>query len=241
MGNKGRLIFGILIIVLVPVFAYGIWKEVENNSASGLEKGLNKKIAQSALPGQGTMPSNKQAMANPAPANPQNKPMTPESPKVAAAENTAENNTAELPKNEENSADTNNKDKNNYENKDLGISFDYPKDYAVALEGNRIVTISKGDISWKIRLYDNKNKEDIQAWYGNKFNKEDNLDCNFSEPVIKAGTCEGKLVKSGIDKGKCADAGNYSINSDKTKVIRIYENNETSENINKVLEGFKFL
>jgi len=241
MGNKGRLIFGILIIILVPVFAFGIWKEIENNTGNDLEEGLNKKIYQNAFSGKNTAATGNQAKNKTTSVSPQNKTESPNVPKVAAAENTAENKKEETPKNEENSAENNTTDKNNYQNEDLGISFDYPKEYAVVFDGNRIVTISKGDISWKIRFYEDKDKSDIQTWFGNKFSKEDNLDCSFMDPEIKAGTYEGKLVKSGIDKGKCADEGSYAINSDKTKIVKISLGKETKENINKILESFKFI
>jgi hypothetical protein len=241
MGNRGRLIFGILIIVLVPVFAFGIWKEVENSSQKDLEENLNKKIPQNALTFQNASQANNQAKNKTAPVTPQSKAGTPNTQKVAAAEDAAENKSEEAAKNEENSTEKEDAEKNNYENKELGISFEYPKEYSVVSDGNKVITVSKGNISWKIRFYDDKNKEDIQIWFGNKFNKKDNLDCTFIEPEIKAGMYEGKLVKSGIDEGKCDDEGNYTISSDKAKIIRIYEGEETKENINKILESFKFL
>jgi len=231
MGKKGRLIFGILILVLVPAFAFVIWKETENDGENYLEKELNKKTLPSIFPAQN-------AAAQP---KVQNKIEPQNIPNPAPPENPTETKNEETPKKEADPAKNNSEDVNNYKNDNLGISFDYSKEYAVAFDGNKTITISKGNVSWKIRFYDNKNKEDIQVWFGNKFDKGDNLDCSFADPEIKAGAYEGKLVKPVTDAGKCADAGNYAINSDKNKVIKISEGKETKENINKILESFKFL
>lgn len=126
-----------------------------------------------------------------------------------------------------------------FESSTLNASFDYPKD-AVVSEGANLITIAKNSISWKIKFYDNKNKKDFQTWYADHFNIKTATDCSFTDATIKIGSYTSNLVKASSDSVKCDGDGNYAINTDKSKVVKIETGKETADNINKILASFKF-
>lgn len=139
----------------------------------------------------------------------------------------------------ENEEDTEDDDTKKFESTVLKISFDYPNDVTVN-EGSNLVTLTQNDKSWKIRFYDNKNKKEFEAWYKSHFDIETETDCSFADPTVKVGSYTSKLVKAASDDVECDGDGNYAINSDKSRVVKVEIGKESVENVNKILESFKF-
>jgi hypothetical protein len=240
MKDKGRIIYGILFLITIPVVAFFVGKEIYNSknvNATDIIKNLPETKAADTP----KTANEAQASTSPAQAPAQAPTQVPTQPTASDPPETAPKPDAPKTDSSENSADSANADQNSYKNETLGISFNYPKDCAVALESSNILNISKGDVYWKIRFYEDKNKEDIQNWFGNNFDKNKNAGCAFLDPVIKVGTYDGKLVQVGTAGGKCLNDGNFAVNSDKTKVVKINAYKETQDNINKILTSFKFL
>jgi len=131
-------------------------------------------------------------------------------------------------------------EKNKFESSNLKISFEYPKDIAVEEEPS-FVTLTKENTSWKIRLYENKNKKDFNSWYLNHFDIKDSTKCTFTDATVKVGSYESKLVKPSSDSNKCKGDGNFAMSSDKARIIKIELGNEVTENVNKILTSFKFV
>jgi hypothetical protein len=126
-----------------------------------------------------------------------------------------------------------------FESTKLKVSFDYPKEVTVS-ESDKLITLSKPGISWKIRFYDNNNKKEFQAWYTSHFDIKTEADCSFTDGTIKVGSYTSKLVKASSDSVKCDGDGNYAINADKSTVVKVELGKETAENSNKILTSFKF-
>ena len=72
------------------------------------------------------------------------------------------------------------------------------------------------------------------------FNIDDITKCSFTDGIIKVGAYTSNLVKPSSDSNKCDGDGNYAINTDKSKVVKIELGKETAENVNKILASFKF-
>jgi hypothetical protein len=125
------------------------------------------------------------------------------------------------------------------------LELKYPEAYTVTESGN-IINFSKGSVEWKIKIYDNKNKKDVQGWFADYFDTDKNNACTFSDSDIKVTTFESKknaLNSSGTTSdSKCEDVGVFATNPEKTKIVRIIASKADAEKemINKILATFKF-
>lgn len=137
-------------------------------------------------------------------------------------------------------AETESTETKKFESTALKVNFDYPQDVSVS-ESGKIITITKADISWRIRFYDNKDKKDFQSWYTEHFDIKDVTKCTFTDATIKVGLYESKLVKPATGKDKCDGDGNYATSTDKSKVVKVELGKEMAENANKILTSFKFV
>jgi hypothetical protein len=126
-----------------------------------------------------------------------------------------------------------------FESTKLKVSFDYPEEISVS-ESDKLITITKPGISWKIKFYDNNNKKEFQSWYESHFDIKTIANCTFTDATIKVGSYDSKLVKPASDSVKCDGDGNYATSTDKSKVVKIEAGKETTENVNKILTSFKF-
>ncbi len=123
-------------------------------------------------------------------------------------------------------------DKNKFE-------FKYPTDGQV-VPAVDLLRVSQNGKTWKLRAYDNKNKLDLQAWYGSEFSEKERKNCTLSDSTLKVGSYDAKYVNPNSGETACDKSGYFSISSGKEKIVRIEAGDETVDNINKILKTFKF-
>lgn len=116
----------------------------------------------------------------------------------------------------------------------------YPNDVKI-VPSEDLIRVSQNDRTWKFRMFSNKDKVDLQAWYEDIFSEKERKNCTFSESTLKVGSYETKYVNPNSGETECGKAGYFSISSDKEKIVRVEIGEETIENVNKLLATFKFL
>jgi hypothetical protein len=235
--KNGPLFFSIALFLMIAIFVVLIgWYEFKNNDNS-LEKLLSKnngateKTAKLETDAK-TSDANAVAAAKAAAA----KAAQQKQADLADAEsiNTGATNPVET-------TDSADEEKETYKNEKEGISFDYAKEYKIE-ENNGQIVAKKSDAMWRMKIYDNKDKKEIQGWFDGYFSGKDNEDCVLSDPsALKIGTLATKLSKAGTDSGKCEGVGYYALNSDKTKTVRVRLDKADEAEANKILSTFKFL
>lgn len=127
-----------------------------------------------------------------------------------------------------------------YKSAEDNYEFKYSKDVSISQSGDYLV-VSKENKPWKIKVYNNKNKKELQDWFDGNFSEKERQNCTFSGSDVRIGNYETKYVNPNPGDTACAEDGYYALNSDKTKVVRVKVGKETVENVNKILETFKFL
>lgn len=233
MNRKQGILFVVTLVILIGGFAFWFARmakyESQNNSI------LEEKIRaanEKDRSAQSLLESQKQAQTQ-AQAQAQSQPQTQD---AVSPENSPINDPADsVP--EENPEE--NKEKKEFTSEALKISLKYDADENLKIsEETNLLTVSKEGKKWKIRFYEDKKKQDFESWYNDHYGNKDNPGCVYNEGAIKSGDYESKSVVSGSEK--CEDGGNFIISADKSRKIKIYKEKETEENINKILEGFKF-
>ncbi|MFA6048210.1 MAG: hypothetical protein WCV59_04730 [Parcubacteria group bacterium] len=234
--KKIRSVFSIALFIMIVVFVAVIgWYEFKNND-NGLEKLLSKN-ATPADKSAGTTAANTAAQAKAA--------ATAQTQSSAAAQ---QNQT--LPTDSENlntsatssdtTSDNANGEKKTYKSDTEGISFDYPAEYKIE-ENNGQIVATKTDAMWRMKIYDNKDKQEIKEWVDSYFSGKDVSDCNESDSTtLKIGALATKIMKDGEASGKCEGAGYYALNSDKSKIARVRLDKADETEANKILSTFKF-
>lgn len=119
------------------------------------------------------------------------------------------------------------------------FEFKYPTDAEVSFNGD-LIRVTQKEKTWKLKLYSNNDKLDLQAWYDAEFSAKERLNCTLSDSTLKVASYEIKYVNPNSDLTVCEKAGYYAISTDKKSVIRIQLGEETVENANKILATFKF-
>jgi hypothetical protein len=237
MTRKSSVIFIISIIFLISIFGWGIWKEI-NSGGNDFQKELENSIAKNYLmPGSGS-PVSSQTNSAPNPPKPSASPDRGNS----ANELNPESSSAETSEDEVVSGDLEDKTKDwkvFKEEKD-GFEFKYPSSTDVADNGDSVV-ISQDGKPWRIKIYNDKKKEELEAWFNSYFDEKERKGCAFTESDIQVGTYVTKQLKPGSDPEICQQDGYYAANSEKTKVVKIRIGKETVENVNNILATFKFI
>lgn len=235
-SGKKHFIYAIIFIFCIVIFAWIItsWVRKDANSYS-VEDKLKDELLKNPLKTNNLSQNSAQSQASASTASQtsQNK---------APVQNLQETESANSSISQEESpdADTKTEDINKFESTDLKASFEYPKDVTVS-ESDNFITVSKGDASWKMRFYDNKNKKEFNEWYLDHYEIKNSANCTFTDAIIKVGSHESKLVKSSSESNRCDGNGNFAISSNKSRIIKIEIGKETAENVNKILTSFKFL
>jgi len=136
--------------------------------------------------------------------------------------------------------DTNSTTKTFSEDK-MGISFDYPAEYSVS-EKNSQITATKDGMKWEMKVYDNKDKKEIQDWFNGHYPTKDNAGCVLGDPTtLKLGSYTTKTLKASSTDVNCDDGGFFALNTDKSKVARVVLDKGTEDDANKILSTFKFV
>jgi len=226
MNRKNSIIFIIVIVVLIPSFGWLIWNEfgrVENDFQKQIESSVPKNYSASgkAIPPQPQATSNASVPSDKTPAPVEETPME----KLES-------------EGEEKKTDATQDWKTYQDTKDK-FEFKYPPAAQVSDNGD-FIAISQEDKTWKIRIYNNKKKEELEAWFNGYFDEKERVNCAFSESTVKVGTYETKYINPNSKETACELDGYYSANTEKTKVVKVKIGKETAENVNKILETFKF-
>lgn len=235
--KNGPLFFSIALFLMIAIFAAIIgWYEFKNGDNS-LEKILSKSNAttEKATRLETEAKAANAAKAAQAQAAQQKQTVPAETTPVETENlNTGATNPAET-------ADSENGEKEAYKNEKEGVSFDHTSDYKITESSGQIVA-TKADVMWRMKVYDNKDKKEIQEWFDAYFSGKDVAGCSASDPAtLKIGTLATKLMKAAETDGKCEGVGYYALNSDKTKVVRVRLDKADETEANKILSSFKFL
>jgi hypothetical protein len=234
-NKKIHALFSIAMFLMVFAFVAIIgWYEFNNSSSNNLEKLLSKNAP----------PDDKSA-------SPAGKTST-VAPKASQAQVAPENQIA--PTNAENistgttspdaTSDSEDNTKKTYKNGQGEISFDYTGEYKIEENNGQIMVMKNenNDTLWRMKIYDNKDKKEIQGWFDSYFSGKDNTDCSLGDPAtLKIGTLTTKLMKVGATDGKCDGVGYYALSSDKSKVARVRLDKADETEANKILSSFKFI
>jgi len=119
------------------------------------------------------------------------------------------------------------------------FEFKYSDSTTVVPNGD-LIRVSQSDKTWKFRVYSNKDKTDLQAWYNAEFSEKERTNCTLTDSTLKVGSYETKYVNPNSGATACGKAGYFSLGTDKKNVIRVELGEETVENVNKILATFKF-
>ncbi|MFA5961078.1 MAG: hypothetical protein WC848_00125 [Parcubacteria group bacterium] len=126
-----------------------------------------------------------------------------------------------------------------YEEAENIFEFKYPADAQVVPSGD-LIRVSQNDKTWKFRVFDNKDKTDLQAWYNAEFSEKERTNCTMTDSTLKVASYEMKYVNPNSGTIACGKAGYFAISTDKKNVLRVELGEETVENANKILATFKF-
>ncbi len=208
----------------------GIFWRMESGSGDELQKNLEKNNAIiSTVPAVQTAKSTN-ASVNGAMATPNNaeQPNAQENPSVSPTETSNS-----VAKDETADWKTYKDDKNSFE-------FKYPLDASVSADSG-VIKVTQGDIFWRMRFYDDATGLDLQSWYLDYFSEKERRNCTLSDTsTVKVGTYETKYANPNFGNALCSRDGYFSIDENKKKVVRIFPDKETTDNINKILATFKF-
>lgn len=237
MSSKNSLIFLVaLIAIIASASAVMIWQEKNSTGDKAFLDKLKKDVPESTSATSANTDNNASVAgrATPSPdvSSSQSLANATNSPTGNNANDTPTENIQTQPKDET-------ADWKTYSNSTDNFEFKYPTDTSVSDSGD-FITVSKDNKPWKIRIYNNKKKDNLETWYNNYFDEKERLNCTFSDSGVKVGSYETKYVNPNSGDTACAEDGYYALSSDKTKVVRVKIGKETVENVNKILETFKF-
>lgn len=234
MNKINSLIFIIAMALLIPFFGWGIWKEIDSGS-DNFQKKLDSNIPRNSVLNSGVSPG---AAKNPSD-------MASLSQDYAGSNNGNED--LQLEESSETIDDQTESEKpkdetelwNTYKDKKGSFEFKHPPEASVTDNGS-FITVSQGDKSWKIRIYDNKDQEELEAWFNGYFDEKERKNCVLGDSTVKIGSYETKYADPDSGETTCEQDGYYSTNTEKTKVVKVKIGKETVGNVNKILATFKF-
>lgn len=136
-----------------------------------------------------------------------------------------------------------------FESRSLGVRLEYPSGWTVSGQtdnetGSKEVNVKSKDSFLNITIFENKDKVFLKPWFESSFDKEDNADCEFSDPSMKIGKYYAKLVRirSGAENGICYETGIYANADDNSKVVKVeFDEKGDSEVLAKILGTFEFI
>jgi hypothetical protein len=229
MSRKSIILWTIAAVILIPFFAMWIWKEV----TTGDEDYVEKKIAENQPGAKDDGKTSKSAAAQTPTMQTPTPPVQQKTPTPPIEEKKPE----EPPKEEEKKDETADwkkfrSEKNKYE-------FKYPKDTTVNGDED-LMALEKEKKIWRIRIYENKKKTDLEIWYNGYFTEKERLNCASGSSSLKIGTYDTKFYDPKTEPNICKTDGHWAISPDKSKVVKVSVGEETVENINKILATFKF-
>ncbi|OGI29394.1 MAG: hypothetical protein A2288_02315 [Candidatus Moranbacteria bacterium RIFOXYA12_FULL_44_15] len=233
--------FVLFLLLLIPLFGWWLWKELASGENSDLAKKLSERqMAEESNRARNNLVSSQAQAQTQTQAQAQNSQMQNSVGDVSPDANSAENNSDVDPaiKNEE--ASDEKADWKTYKSEKDKFEFKYP-DGASVTDGGNFTAVSQNGKVWRIRVYDNKDKADLQAWFDGYFSEKERKNCSFGDSAVKIGTYETKYANPNSGETACGQDGYYAVNSEKTKVAKIKIGGETAENANKILETFKFV
>jgi hypothetical protein len=126
-----------------------------------------------------------------------------------------------------------------YKDEKNKFEFKYPSEATVSSNGDGI-TISRGDIAWKIRVYKDDKNLDLQSWYIDYFSEKERKNCVLSSSTLKVANYETEYVNPNSGLLVCERDGYFSIDGNRKTVLKINLDKESVENVNKILATFKF-
>lgn len=228
--KRTRSIISVILFLMVAIFAGIIgWYEFKNNDNS-----LDKMLARYKTAEKTTNLEKQSATTSPA-AKPTAQPQTQATQtdqNSPSSENLGTGTTDPQQSPEEGN-------KNTFKNNE--VSFKYPEGYKVEDNGGQIIA-TKNEAMWRMKVYDNKDKKEIKAWFDGYFSGKDIVDCSEGDPAtLKIGGLATKQMKPSAEGKKCEGEGFYALNSDKTKVVRIRLDKADETEANKILSSFKFI
>lgn len=126
-----------------------------------------------------------------------------------------------------------------FSNKD--ISFDYPEEFKTE-ESNGQILISKNESVIRLKIYSNKEKNELKAWFDDYFSEKNNVNCTEADSgVLKLGTLATKRIEADTETGECEDGAYFTLNDSKSKVVRVKLEKITEEEANDILVSFEFI
>jgi|GEM_PF-3461229 hypothetical protein len=249
MTRKNSIIFAVILFATLSGFVVFIgFVEFKDRNSGSVEDLLAKGAdnSNSSLAGNSSLAANSSSGSNSASAA-QAQAAQAQSPMVTSDTTSTAGTTSQDPSadttslNTDSSApDTDSTTKTFSEDK-MGISFDYPAEDSVS-EKNSQITATKDGMKWEIKVYDNKDKKEIQDWFNGHYPTKDNAGCVLGDPTtLKLGSYTTKTLKASSTSVNCDDGGFFALNTDKSKVARVVLDKGTEDDANKILSTFKFL
>lgn len=259
MSQRNGIIFTLALVVLVGGFAYLMVRQMRSSlgqaSPESALENLPDPTANDAVAATSATPSAPGAASQPAAASPSSQtpaatptppstatPAPPSSPADPASNQTnssADNKSASTP-------DTSSWQ--DWKNAQFDAEIKYPPGYSVT-EDARDVLFAKGNVSWKIRFYTNKDKSAFETWYTGYFPAKDNNACNFAAGELKVGTLatdkvtlNSSAATTNGSSPKCEAAGDYAMSADQSRVVRVYTDKVASDmtTVDQILGTFQF-
>jgi hypothetical protein len=261
MNQRNSIIFAVSLVILIGGFTYLMASQEKSSlRQASLESALENVPVPSGATATGGAAASPSAAAQPATQSPnaqpqaeaQTAPPSSSTPTPPTAQDAAGKNDPASPTNasstSNNSSIPDTSSWQTWKSAQFGAEMKYPAEYSVS-EDFRNVTLTKGNITWKIRFYSNKDKSSFQTWYAGYFPAKDNNACNFAAGTLKVGTLSidkvtlnSAAVTTAGSSPKCDAAGDYAISADSSQVVRVNTDKATSDmtTVNQMLETFKF-
>lgn len=126
---------------------------------------------------------------------------------------------------------------NPYESKSLGISLKIPDGFKTDEKSGRL-TISKDGKKISIKVYNNKDKSEIEDWFKNQFDQTANASCSWSSSDVKIGSLDTKEAPE--NDANCQDGGLVALSSDKAKVVKADTADKNDSDIKNILSSIVF-